>query len=237
MCGRYTLHTSLQTIADLFEFEDRLDVAPRYNVAPSQAVLIVRENEAHKREPLFAKWGLVPFWAKDPKIGYKMINARGEDLRQRPAYRAAFKRRRCLIAADGFYEWKKLGQKQKQPYYICMKDRAPFGFAGLYEHWMSAQGDEILSCTIITTSPNDLVKEAHDRMPVILPKQHFGAWLDSSLEDTKDLDALLKPCEPGILQMYPVTTTVNSPRNDVPECILPLNQMRRLVITKSVGEG
>lgn len=222
MCGRYTIHTSLQVIADLFEVDNRVDFVPRYNVAPSQDVPVIRLDADNRRELSMMRWGLVPFWAKDVKIGYKLINARSESLSEKPAFRQAYKRRRCLIVADGFYEWKKLGAT-KQPYLIGLKDQAPFAFAGLWEHWKSQDAEtEITSCTIITTNANEYVADLHDRMPVILPAPSYGQWLDPQFKDEEALGKMMKPYDASLMTAFAVSTQVNSPRKDDPLCIRPL---------------
>ena len=217
MCGRYTLLNNLKLLADLFHVGDvslpLFDA--RYNIAPSQDVLAVRQPDG--RELVELKWGLVPSWAKDPKIGYRMINARCETVAEKPSFRSAFKRRRCLIPSDGFYEWKKTGAKPKQPYFVHLKDDHPFAFAGLWEHW-ERDGEVIESCTIITTDANELMKPLHDRMPVILPGHVYDEWLDPDNQATGDLPNLLKPYPAEEMAAHPVSTYVNSPKNQGPEC-------------------
>jgi putative SOS response-associated peptidase YedK len=167
------------------------------------------------------QWGLIPSWAKDPKIGNKLINARAETLAEKPSFRNAFKRRRCLIIADGFYEWQKL-EKRKQPYYIKMQDGKPFAFAGLWENWKSPEGEEVISCTIVTTAANSLMEPIHDRMPVILSLDECDRWLDSSVSDPQVLQSLLKPYKSDEMQAISVSATVNNPANETAECINPL---------------
>lgn len=217
MCGRYTLRRNLKQLADLFHIGDAhlplFDA--RYNVAPSQDVRAVRQPDG--RELVELKWGLVPSWANDPKIGYGMINARCETVAEKPSFRSAFKRRRCLILADGFYEWKKTGAKTKQPYFVHLKDDQPFAFAGLWEYW-ERDGEVIESCTILTTDANALMKPMHDRMPVILPDHVYDEWLDPDNQATGDLPNLLKPYPTDEMAAHPVSTYVNSPKNQGPEC-------------------
>ena len=166
---------------------------------------------------------MIPSWAKDPSIGNRLINARAETLTEKPSFRSAFRRRRCLVLADGFYEWRQIpGQKGKVPMYIQMKDRELFAFAGLWEHWNAPDGSHILSCTIITTSPNPLMEEIHNRMPVILPKEGYSLWLSPDEEDPQMLSELLRPYPHEEMMAYPVSTMVNSPANESPECIVPL---------------
>ncbi|MCZ6603891.1 MAG: SOS response-associated peptidase, partial [Alphaproteobacteria bacterium] len=195
MCGRYTLTTPSQAIVDLFALDPGPNLAPRYNIAPTQAVFAVRLDPSGGREAAQLRWGLVPSWAKDPQIGNRMINARAETVREKPSFRSAFKGRRCLIAADGFYEWQKQkpGTKGgKQPYWITLADRGPFAFAGLWEHWTDGQGSKLETCTIVTCPANDLVAPIHPRMPVILGPQDHAQWLDP--ETAPDAAAsLLRP--------------------------------------------
>ena len=212
MCGRYTLRSNLKQLAGLFHVGDvHLPLfGPRYNIAPSQDVLAVRQPDG--REFVELKWGLVPSWAKDSKIGYRMINARCESIAEKPSFRSALKKRRCPIPADGFYEWKKIGAKTKQPYYVHLKEDQPFAFAGLWEHW-KRDGEIIESCTIITTEANELMKPLHDRMPVILPAESYDEWLDPDNQEMEDLPKLLKPYPPEEMDAYPISTYVNSPKN------------------------
>lgn len=228
MCGRYTIKTPLQVIADLFEVERSHALLPRYNVAPTQDVPVVFLQE-HRRDLTMMRWGLVPYWAKDPKIGASLINARAESVSQKPAFRDAFKRRRCLIVADGFFEWRKT-ESGKQPYWIHLKDEEPFAFAGLWEHWRGEQG-EITSCTIVTTNANDFVAELHDRMPVILPREGYAPWLDPS-SSSQELQALLKPYDSAQMGAHAVSNVVNFAKNDDPSCITPLGQQLRLSLRK-----
>jgi len=213
MCGRYTLSASPEAIQEHFQLSEWGNLSllePRYNIAPSQNVSVIFQPESGSEKDLsFMKWGLIPHWAKDSKIGYKMINARAETLTDKPAYRAAFKRQRCLIPADGFYEWKTLAGR-KQPHHFRYHGSDVFAFAGLWEYW---KGDkEIYSCTIITTEADDNVKNIHSRMPVILPHTFYDKWLDPDIQDTDALRSLLIS-ETDDLEIYPVTTRVNSPNN------------------------
>lgn len=194
---------------------------PRFNIAPTQAVVVVGDDG--ERYMRMMVWGLIPSWAKDRSIGNRMINARVETLAEKPAFRAALKRRRCIIPADGFYEWQKLG-KVKQPVRIVLKSRKPFGFAGLLEHWTSPEGEEVLSCTIITTAANELLKAVHDRMPVILTRDAEAAWLDPKTEDPVKLLPLLKQYPAEEMEFYPVSRDVNSPGVDKPGNIEPLRE-------------
>jgi len=221
MCGRYTVR-SIQPVAELFGISLPPEFQPRYNVAPTQDVLVVRsaskeETNAARRGDLL-RWGLVPSWADDPSMGNRMINARAETAATRPAFRDAMKRRRCLVPADGFYEWQKQeGSARKQPHLIRMADDRPFGFAGLWDTWR--RGDEMLETfTILTTSPNELVAPIHDRMPVIVASQDFDRWLDPKV-DAAGVADLLKPCPAEQMRAGPVGLGVNNPKNDDPSCV------------------
>ena len=180
MCGRFTLVTPFVAVTERFHASAPRDLRPRYNIAPGQDVLCVIRDGENRIEPL--RWGLIPSWAKDPAIGNRLINARAETVAEKPSFRSAFAKHRCLVVADGFYEWRKAG-KGKVPVYISLKSKRPFGFAGLYEHWKAPDGKEIRTCTIITTDSNDLVRPIHDRMPVILPEDAEDRWLDPGEHD------------------------------------------------------
>lgn len=221
MCGRYVRSSSPRVFAERFQASGDLDLSPSYNVAPSNAALIARTAPDGKRELAAVRWGLIPFWAKDPKIGYKMINARAESVASKPAFREAYKRRRCLIAADGFYEWK-AQEDGKQPYFIRLKDGEPFAFAGLWEHW-EGDGQVIESCTIITTEANRLVADIHDRMPVILPPESYGSWLAANPRLGSALKLLLRPYPAQGMEAFPVSQAVNNPRSDGPELARPID--------------
>ena len=222
MCGRFTLTVDAHQIREAFPWITVPDqLQPRYNVAPSQPVAII-PNDGKNRLDFFV-WGLVPFWAKDPTIGSRMINARGETVDQKPSFKAAFRHRRCLILADGFYEWKKApDQAAKIPMYIKMKDDRPFALAGLWETWHAPDGSDLFTCTIITTEPNDLLKDVHNRMPVILPEEAYPLWLRTDPAETAELKSLLVPYSPHQMKVYPVSRTVNNPANDTPACVTPL---------------
>lgn len=221
MCGRFTLTITFDDLREYFQVAGPPQtLSPRYNITPSQDVAAVRLEEG-KRRLAFLRWGLIPFWAEDPKIGYRTINARAETLLKKPAFRAAFRKRRCLIPASGFFEWLKKG-KEKQPYYIYRRDGNPMALAGLYERWRDEKvGRDIESCTIITTAANQLVTRLHDRMPVILEADDFGKWLDPEEESPGKLTPLLKPPDEGVLEMYPVSSYVNKPQNEGEKCIEP----------------
>jgi putative SOS response-associated peptidase YedK len=218
MCGRYTLRTPVDSVAEAFEIEEYpSSITPNYNIAPTQEVAaVVEEDEKRKLEMLH--WGLIPSWAKDPSIGNKMINARAETVAEKPSFRRAFKVHRCLILADGFYEWKKT-DGGKQPYHVKMEDGSLFAFAGLWETWQN--GEEIRSCTIITTDANDLMSEIHHRMPVILHPEDYAMWLDHDFEEKEVLTTLLKPYPADVMEAYPVSRRVNKPSNNEPSVLEP----------------
>lgn len=224
MCGRYNLVTDRKTLISFFRVDRPLlgEFEPRYNIAPSQYVPAIRQGDAG-RELVALKWGLVPFWAKDPKIGYHTINARAETVATKPAFREAFKRRRCLIPATGFYEWSAT-TTGKRPYHIAMRDHSMFAFAGLWECWRKDTDQLIESCSIIVTTANDDIRPIHDRMPVILHTEDFGQWLDPHTLSTARLQTLLQPYPAGEMSSYPVGLAVNNPRNDRPECLQALMQ-------------
>lgn len=219
MCGRYTLKTPINVLAEGFEIQEYpSSITPSYNIAPTQEVAAVVEEDEQRKLEMF-HWGLIPSWAKDPAIGNKMINARAETVSEKPSFRKAFKVRRCLILADGFYEWQKT-DNGKQPYHIKMEDDSPFAFAGLWEVW-GKNGEEIRSCTIITTEANDLMNEIHPRMPVILPPEDYGLWLDPDFEEKEPLTSLLKPYPADEMEAYPVSRRVNKPSNNEPSVLEP----------------
>jgi len=220
MCGRFVLTSDGNTLQLALNLKDVPDVhTARFNIAPSQPIAVVA-NE-HPDELTFHKWGLVPSWAKDPSMGNKMINARSETAAEKPAFRAAFKRRRCLIPADGFFEWQKR-PGGKQPMFIYLKNQPVFAFAGLWEIWYSPEGDELRTATILTTEPNEFMAEIHNRMPVILRPEDYEAWLSPDEQKASDLEPLLRPFDANRMEAYPVSTFVNSPANDTPEKIEPL---------------
>ncbi len=224
MCGRFTLAVPAETLAKQFELPEVPDLEPRYNIAPSQAVAVVRvDTEAEQRMLEMMRWGLIPRWAKDESIGNRLINARSETVAEKPAFRDAFKRRRCLVVADGFYEWQTVpGQKRKQPYFFKLRDGEAFGFAGLWERWKDPAGKTIHSCTLITSEANDLVRPVHDRMPVILSPDDYALWLDPGVDRADRLMPLLRPYLPERMGAYPVTPRVNSPEAEGADCIAPV---------------
>ena len=206
----------------MFDLAEIPTLFPRYNMAPTQEAAVVRvEKPGEPRRLGMLRWGLIPYWAKEASIGNRMINARSESVAEKPAYRFSFRKQRCLIPADGFYEWKKEG-KAKQPYFIHRKDGRPLAFAGLWSRWKDPEKGPTDTFTILTTSANELVRPLHDRMPVILDPKDFGLWLDPSLEDREKLEPLLAPFDPGQMETFPVSRTVNSPAYDAKDCIAPL---------------
>jgi putative SOS response-associated peptidase YedK len=221
MCGRFAFYSPHEAIAQLFGLMDAPEVEPRYNIAPTQFIPAVRHDEAAARRLALLFWGLVPSWAKDKSIGARMINARGETLREKPAFRNAFKRRRCLVLADGYYEWQAHAQG-KQPYLIRMRSGAPFAMAGLWETWREGESNEALdSCAVVTTSPSASLAHIHDRMPVILPPEKYDFWLDRRNEDVEALSRLLVAYPADSMDAFPVSKRVNNARNDDPGLILP----------------
>jgi putative SOS response-associated peptidase YedK len=218
MCGRFSLRSNPAEVATLFCLSNMPDLAERYNVAPSQPVACVREVDS--RELSMLKWGLIPSWATDPKIAFSLINARAETVAEKPAFRSAFRKRRCLVVADGFFEWVRNGSK-KQPYHFRLRSHEPFGFAGLYESWTGPLGEVIETCSIITAEANGVVAPVHDRMPVILPPEYFDRWLDPAYQRVEGLTPLLRPYPGELMESVAVSTLVNSPRNEGPMLIEP----------------
>ena len=223
MCGRFTRKEGFQYLAKQLGLKVLPSLSPRYNIAPSQLVACVRTNlESRQRECTELKWGLVPSWAKDPSIGNKLINARGETVAEKPAFRKAFKHQRCLVLADGYYEWKREGTI-KQPYYIRFKDHRLFAFAGLWERWEKHEADPLETCTVITTVPNAVMEPIYHRMPVILASKDYADWLAPSLQTVEQVNTLLRPFPSEEMEAYPVSQLVNNPRNDRPECVVPIS--------------
>ena len=223
MCGRFSLELPAKTIAQFFLAQDLPEQSPRYNIAPTQDILGIFEAPQNgKRIGAPFHWGLIPTWAKDRKIANRLTNARAETLREKPSFRGAYKYRRCLIPVSGFFEWKRQG-KGKQPYYFKAEDDQPLAFAGLWEHWSGPMGEEIMSCTMVTTEANRLMAPIHHRMPVILDQKDHGLWLDTKMNDSKTLDPLLKPYGDEGLVSYPVSTFVNYSGNQGKQCIEPIS--------------
>ena len=220
MCGRFTLFLDPADLQDAFpEFTFPPQGTRRYNIAPTQPVLVV-PNDGTGRADFFT-WGLIPSWAKDPAIGSRMINARGETLAEKPSFRSAYRYRRCLVFTNGFFEWQSTpGVKTKVPHLIHLRSGEPFAFAGLWERWQSPEGSEVLSTTIITTEPNELMASIHNRMPVILPRTAYARWLETTPRFPADLQDLLVPYPAAEMEAYPISTLVNNPAYDRPEVII-----------------
>lgn len=217
MCGRFTLTTSGEIIAEHFDLAEPPEINPRYNIAPTQEIATIwNDSEQQTRQFKGMKWGLIPFWSKDVTIGSKLINARLETVTEKPAFRKAIRHQRCLILADGFYEWKTEG-KTKQPYYFSLNERSPFAFAGLWDSWKSPDGDDRISCTILTTEANESVQPVHHRMPVILSADIYSDWLNPSLNQPEQILSLLQITPQ--LTVNPVSSKVNRPTYDKPDCI------------------
>jgi putative SOS response-associated peptidase YedK len=221
MCGRFTLTVNPADLQDAFSnYSFPARFAPRFNIAPTQPILAIPNDDKLRAD--FFTWGLIPMWAKDPEIGNRLINARGETLAEKPSFRGSYRHKRCLILADGFYEWKSFGgRKTKTPYYILMQGHKPFAFAGLWDHWESPDGSSIQSCTIITTTPNELMASIHDRMPVILHPRDYARWLDPAPQTSENLQPLIKPFPADDMTAYAVSTLVNKVTNDMPELVVP----------------
>lgn len=223
MCGRFALPASEEIVSQFKLAVEPPNLNPRYNIAPSQDIAVVRVIPGtSEREFVLLKWGLVPFWANDKKIGYKMINARAESVADKPAFRAAFKQRRCLVPAAGFYEWAK-NAKGKPPYFVTLKDPGLLAFAGIWEHWQGAGGEIIESCTIITTSANKLVREIHDRMPVIIRQEQYDKWLAPDTPKQKLL-SFLDPFPGDKMVAFRVGYGVNNPGNDTSDCLIQIDE-------------
>lgn len=220
MCGRYTLHHTPEEVAERFEVEAINELlSPRYNIAPSQLVPVIRQ--INTKEMAVCKWGLVPYWAKDPAIGNKLINAKAETLAEKPSFKQALAKRRCLIPVDGFYEWQKRGKAPSQPIYVRRRDGGLFAFAGLWEEWRTPDGNHLQSCTIITVEPNALIAQFHHRMAAILRPEEEALWLNPQ-QKVADVLPLLRPYEADDLEAFPVSRAVNSPSFEDASCIAPL---------------
>lgn len=223
MCGRYVISSDARKLAAVFDAEVTVQLAARYNVAPSQPVPIVRVDRdgPAARRVVLVRWGLVPHWADDPAIGNRLINARSETATTKPAFRDAFRYRRCLVPADAFYEWKPTGGRRKQPYVIRRTDREPMGLAGLWEHWQDADGNELETCVILTADAQGPAAEVHERMPVVLDRAAYGAWLDPREQDREKIAGLLGRRTRAAMEAQAVSTLVNNPRVDDARCIEP----------------
>jgi putative SOS response-associated peptidase YedK len=219
MCGRYRLTAKERYLREHFGLDEGLEWEPRWNIAPTQQVATIRQ---HPAEPVrifgLMRWGLVPYWAKDQSFGMKTINAMAETAADKPAFRDSLKRRRCLIPADGFYEWKRIGAKEKQPYNIGLASGSVFAFAGLWDRWRDPNNSILESCTILTTRPNALVADVHDRMPAILREEDYECWLDPGMTDAQTVLDCLKPFDARLMKKHPVSPRVNRPENDDEEC-------------------
>lgn len=227
MCGRYQLNTEAGQLAECFRavhVEGADLLVPRYNIAPGSPVLIVRDRPGGGRAIEHVRWGLVPGWADDPKIGYKLINARSETACEKPGFRGAMKYRRCIIPVSGFYEWKKINTKAKTPHHITLQGADVFGLAGLWELWQDPAGNELETCTILTCAPNELMADIHDRMPVILSPRDYDAWLDCDQQDAHQAARVLRPYAADRMQAWPVSTYVNKAGNEGERCIQPAGQ-------------
>jgi putative SOS response-associated peptidase YedK len=220
MCGRYVITSSPAAIRALFGYPEQPNFPPRYNVAPTQPIPIVRLNDG-KRQFVLMRWGLIPAWVKDPKQFSLLINARAESVIDKPAFRAAMRRRRCLIPADGFYEWRDIGGR-KQPYFVRPKKSGPLGFAGLWETWTGPNGEEMDTVAIVTTNANRTLSAIHDRMPVILPREAFDLWLDSARVDAQTAAALLLPTRDDVMEAFEISPAVNRVANDSEALIAPV---------------
>lgn len=227
MCGRFSQTATPEIIAEQFGIKEPLPLfAPRYNIAPSQSVVAIRiepDTTTTTRKLVLLRWGLIPSWAKDPKIGNQCINAKAETVAEKPAFRSAFKKRRCLVIVTGFFEWQRQQGSLKQPMCIGLQSKRPFAFAGLWEHWVPTEGEPLETCTIITTEPNELLQSIHNRMPVILAPTSYDQWLDPTFQQAEPLKALLRPYLSEELTAYPVSTFVNNPRHDAPQCLEPVS--------------
>jgi len=256
MCGRFTLRASAETIAEQFALFEAPAFAARFNIAPTQPVPVIRMPRGEtppRRELVWLRWGLIPAWAKDPAIGSRLINARAETAAEKPAFRAAVRRRRCLVVADGFYEWQRAGAgasakgespifaatkigtvpragRTKQPYFIRLRGDRPFAFAGIWEAWEGADHSTLETCAILTTAANELVRPLHDRMPVILSAAGCAAWLDPAMEDPRQFMPLLAPYPSDEMEAHPVGDFVNSPSHDSPRCVEPALQKGNIAL-------
>ncbi|MCP2501329.1 MAG: SOS response-associated peptidase [Deltaproteobacteria bacterium] len=222
MCGRFTLFEADKVLSKEFGVSGVPPLSPRYNIAPSQPIAAVRTpHTGIGRELALLRWGLIPSWSKDPAIGNRLINARAETVREKPSFRNAFRRHRCLIPTNGFYEWQRQ-ERGKQPYFVRMRDERIFAFAGLWDRWESPDDGIIETCAILTTAANAVLAPIHDRMPVILPQAEYARWLDPALKDPDSLSPLLVPFPPEEMLAIPVSPRVNAPSTDDEKCIAPL---------------
>jgi putative SOS response-associated peptidase YedK len=234
MCGRFEIHSAPQIIAEIFGITEwDIEYPPQYNIAPSQDILIVINDG--KRKLIKSRWCFVPSWSRDLNTGYRMINARAETVASNRAFKSAFEKQRCLVVADGFYEWRKEGTTRK-PFYLRLKSHKPFGFAGLYSIWASPEGERLYTSTIMTTAANELVLPIHDRMPVITPADKYDVWLDPGTKDSSALQGVLHPYPSGEMECFPVTPKVNSVKYNSPENIKPLDKENQHACQNSSNE-
>jgi putative SOS response-associated peptidase YedK len=218
MCGRFALFSPAETIAEQFDLAAPPPLAARYNIAPTQPVLAIRAGGNGQPQAAFFQWGLIPAWDKELRMAGKLINARSETAAEKPSFRAALRYRRCIIPADGFYEWQKVNGR-KQPHFIGRRDERPLAIAAIWEHWQGADGSEFETCALLTTSANALMRPLHERMPVLLEPEDYGLWLDTAVQKSDQIQHLLRPYPADLMRAYPVSTHVNNARNDDPRCI------------------
>lgn len=221
MCGHFSLTTSPTKLSGIFRLSVISHLDPHCNIYPGSQIAAIRQTD-QQRTLDYLHWGLIPPWAEDPKTCYRIINAKAETVHKAPAFRSVFRNKRCLIPADGFYEWQQLEKGRKQPYYIRPKGGGPFAFAGLWEKWQGKEGQVIESCTVITIESNKLIKPIHDRMPLILKPGDYELWLDPEIKDIRPLQVIMKPYQEEKMEAYPVSASVYNSRNDFPECIEPV---------------
>jgi len=221
MCGRLVLKDNIEDLSSCFQIDnvDDLLLEARYNIYPGQNVPVIIMEE--RKKFVMMRWGLVPSWSNDPLIGFQMINARAETLSQKASFKNSFKKLRCIIPCSGFYEWKKLDKKTKVPYFIRLRNGTPFALAGLWDRW-NKDGGNLTTFTIITTTPNNIIKPIHDRMPVILKSENHDMWINPDITDTENISDFLKPYPSEEMELYEISTFVNNPKNDSPECIEPI---------------
>ena len=236
MCGRFARFSPAHIFRMLFQLDEFMDLVPQYNIAPGQDVytirgIVIRDEQQRtassgnfNKEVSALKWGLIPFWSKDPTIGNRLINSRSETVAEKPAFREAFKKRRCLIPTDGFYEWQKQKDGSKQPYFIHMEDKQPFAFGGIWEQWKNPKGGMVETFSILTTEPNKTVKPIHNRMPIIIDQSDFNFWLDPMIQEPEEVKSLLKPYTAKEMEAYPISKYVNSPSNKGEQCIEKLEE-------------
>lgn len=221
MCGRFVLKDNIEDLSSCFQIDnvDDLLLEARYNIYPGQNVPVIIMEE--RKKFVMMRWGLVPSWSNDPLIGFQMINARAETLSQKPSFKNSFKKHRCIIPCSGFYEWKKVDKKTKVPYFIRLRNGTPFALAGLWDRW-NKDGGYLTTFTIITTTPNNIIEPIHDRMPVILKSENHDMWINPDITDTENISDFLKPYPSEEMELYEISTFVNNPKNDSPECIEPI---------------